>query len=243
MGTLLGRVRDLVLPPLCLGCSCVVETADTVCVSCWSDFTMIGPSVCGICGAPFPHDQGAPLCATCAGHTPPFARARGAVIYNAGCASMILAFKYGDRTEAAALFARMMIAAAQDLIEQADVLVPVPLDRRRLFHRRYNQAGLIAQEISKQQGTPVLLDAVERIKPTPGQGDKKTKISAAQRRRAVRGAFRVRPAFAEQLTQRRILVVDDVYTSGATVWSLARALNGVGAGAVDVLTFARVVRE
>jgi ComF family protein len=166
---------------------------------------------------------------------------------------MILAFKYADRTEAAALFARMMIIAASDLIDQADVLVPVPLDRKRLFHRRYNQAALIAKCIAKQYGARVLPDAMERIKPTPGQGKfgqgkfgrgkKKTKVSASERRRAVQGAFRVRDKYADQLAGRRVLVIDDVYTTGATVWSMAMALNRAGAEAVDVLSFARVVRD
>lgn len=159
---------------------------------------------------------------------------------------MILAFKYGDRTEAANLFAKMMISTAGELVDDADILVPVPLDRKRLFHRRYNQAALIAQSISRFHGVPVLPDAMDRIKPTPGQGGqnwKKGKVSARERRRAVQGAFKVREKYADHLSGRRVLVIDDVYTTGATVWSMARELNRAGASAVDVLTFARVVRE
>ncbi|MBT4889625.1 MAG: ComF family protein [Rhodospirillales bacterium] len=243
-------MRDLVLPPQCQGCSCVVETPDTLCAKCWSALSLIGPAVCHNCGVPFPYDQYAPLCAPCAGHTPPFGRARAAVVYDEGCRAMILGFKYSDRTEAAALFARLMITAFVNLIDDADVLIPVPLDRKRLFHRRYNQAALLAQAINKQHGVRVLPDAMERIKPTPGQGTllgkiqgKKNKISAAERRRSVQGAFRVRDDYVDQLAGRRVLVIDDVYTTGATAWAMARVLNRAGVEAVDVLTFARVVRN
>ena len=164
---------------------------------------------------------------------------------------MILAFKYADRTEAAALFARLMITASVGLIDDADVLVPVPLDRKRLFHRRYNQAALLAQAISKQHGILVLPDAMERIKPTPGQGTllgriqgkQKAKVSAAERRRSVQGAFRVRDDYVDRLAGRRVLIIDDVFTTGATAWTMARQLNRIGVQGVDVLTFARVVRD
>ncbi len=239
----LTKVRDLILPPQCMGCSCILEQADTLCSKCWSNLSIISGVVCQTCGMPFPHDQFAILCAPCAGHTPPFARARGAVEYDDGSRSMILAFKYADRTEAARLFARMMITAAADMISDADILVPVPLDPKRLFHRRYNQAALIAQSISKQRNVIVYPDAMERIKPTPDQNNKKTKITPAQRHRNVQGAFRVRDTYKDRLKGQRILVVDDVYTTGATAWSMAKQLNRNGVKAVDVLTFARVVNS
>lgn len=240
----LAKVRDVALPPQCLGCRVIVEAPDTLCGDCWSELRMIGAAVCDACGLPFPFEQDAPLCAACIGRRPPFVRARSAVAYDDASRDMILSFKHGDRTEAAALFARWMAAAAPQLIEVADVIVPVPLDRRRLFQRRYNQAALLAQNLSLLSGLPVLLDGVERIKPSPpllSKGGKR--MSQTERRRNVAGAFRVREAVKANLQGVHVLVVDDVYTTGATAWAMARCLLRAGVSGVDVLTVARVVRD
>lgn len=239
----LAKVRDVALPPQCLGCRTVVEAPDTLCGDCWSGLRMIGGAVCDACGLPFPFEQDAPLCASCIGRAPPFERARSAVAYDDVSRDLILPFKHADRTEASALFARWMAAAAPELVESAEVIVPVPLDRRRLFERRYNQAALLAQSLSPLSGVPVLLDGVERIKPSPPLKSKGGKrMSQSERRRNVAGAFRVRDAAKPDLRGVRVLVVDDVYTTGATAWAMARCLIRVGVSAVDVLTVARVVR-
>ncbi|MBT3558403.1 MAG: ComF family protein [Rhodospirillales bacterium] len=235
----LAKVRDVVLPSQCLGCSVVVEAPDTLCGDCWGKLAMIGPAACQCCGLPFEFDLDAPLCGECVRLTPPFARARSAVIYDEGSRHLIMAFKHGDRPEAAKLFARWMASAAADLLRDADVLVPVPLDRRRLFKRRFNQAALMAKELSQTHGIPISYDAVERIRPTPSQGH----LSPAQRRRNVAGAFAVPESGKSQIAGKRVLLIDDVLTTGATVWAVTRQLNKAGAIAVDVLTTARVVRS
>lgn len=240
----LTKLRDIALPPQCLGCRAIVEAPDTLCGDCWSNLQMIGPAVCDACGFPFPYDQDASLCAACIGRMPPFNRARAAISYDDGSRDLILAFKHADRTEAAKLFARWMLAAAPALIQDADVIVPVPLDRRRLFERRYNQAALLAQRLSDLTRVPVLLDGVERIKPSPPlkrHGGKR--MSQSERRRNVAGAFRVRSSAKDELKGKCVLVVDDVYTSGATAWAMARSLSRAGVLSVDVLTAARVVRS
>ncbi len=236
----LARVRDVVLPPQCLGCRVIVEAPDTLCGTCWAQLRMIGPAVCDACGMPFPFEQDAILCGACIGREPPFARARSAVAYNEGSRDVILAFKHADRPEAATLFARWMAAAAPDLLMDAEIIIPVPLDRRRLFERRYNQAALLAQNLMRLTGIPSRIDDVERIKPSPPRGKR---MSPTDRRRNVAGAFRVRTSAKAALRGKNVLVVDDVYTTGATAWAMARCLKRAGVGAVDILTVARVVRD
>ena len=172
-------------------------------------------------------------------------RARSAAVYDDASKDLILAFKHADRTEAAGLFAHWMARAAADLLAEADVLVPVPLHRRRLFERRYNQAGLLARQLERISGVPHLPDSMERIKPSPDfRKSKRGKgMGRAERRRAVAGAFRVTALGKAQIKGRRVLVVDDVYTTGATAWAMARCLMRSGARAVDILTVARVVHD
>lgn len=236
----LAKVRDVALPPQCPGCRVIVEAPDTLCGACWTQLRMTGPAVCDACGMPFPFEQDGALCGACIGREPPFERARSAVAYNDGSRALILAFKHADRPEAAKLFARWMVVAAPQLLAEADVIIPVPLDRRRLFERRYNQAALLSQNLTRLTDVPSLIDGVERIKPSPPRGKH---MSSTDRRRNVAGAFRVRASAKAALRGKRGLVVDDVYTTGATAWAMARCLKQVGVEAVDILTVARVVRD
>lgn len=233
---LAGAVRDVLLPPQCLGCGALVECPDTLCPACWSAIRFITPPFCDACGAPFEYDSGVPLCASCAARPPPFERARSAVRYDAASKALILAFKHGDRTEANGLLAGWMVRAAPNLLAESDVIVPVPLDRWRLLRRRYNQAGLLAAALGRRTGKPVAADAMARVKPAP----KRARRSRRERLRAVAGAFAVQERMRPFIEDRRVLLVDDVLTTGATARAATRALRNAGARAVDVLTFARV---
>ena len=151
---------------------------------------------------------------------------------------MILAFKHADRTEAAPSFARWMRGAAAELLAEAEVIAPVPLHRWRLLHRRYNQAALLARELGRETGAAVIGDLLQRRRNTPSQG----RLSAAQRRRNVAGAFSLTPRHLARVAGRRVLLVDDVMTTGATAAACATVLRRAGARAVDVVTLARVFR-
>jgi ComF family protein len=151
---------------------------------------------------------------------------------------LLLGFKHGDRTDGAPAFGGWLARAGDDLIEDCDVILPVPLHRRRLFSRRYNQSALLAQALGQVTGLPVLPDSLRRTRNTPSQG----RLSPAARRRNVAGAFKAAPGAAERLGGRRVLLVDDVLTTGATVAACAQAIKQAGAAGVDVLTLARVVR-
>jgi len=230
-------LADVLLPHRCLGCGGIVEAAGVLCPACWDELEQIGPPCCEACGLPFEYDAGeGALCGACTRQPPPFARARAPLLYTEASRRLILSFKHGDRTEAAAAFAGWMIRAGGELINEAEAIVPVPLHWSRLFARRYNQAALLAQAIGRRTGIEVLPDTLVRRRRTPSQGY----LSRKARRRNVAGAFAVPPKRAEQVAGRRVLLVDDVMTTGATAAVCAGVLRRAEAVSVDVLTLARV---
>jgi ComF family protein len=236
----LGRVAlDAVLPPQCLACDAITAEPGGLCPDCWGRATFLSEPACACCGLPFEVDVGAgALCGTCLARHPAYRSARSALVYDDGSRSMILAFKHGDRTDAAPGFASWMARAGGGLLAEAEVLVPVPLHWTRLFSRRFNQAALLAYALSRYSGLPVDASALKRRRRTASQG----RLSASARKRNLAGAFALSAAGAARLNGRRVLLVDDVLTTGATVEACARVLSAGGAAAVDVLTLARVVR-
>ncbi|MFQ5972627.1 MAG: ComF family protein [Alphaproteobacteria bacterium] len=229
---------NVVLPPQCLACSVPVETSGSMCGDCWREIDFIAPPLCVTCGLPFEYDHGASaLCGACTRERPPFGHARAAMRYGDVSARLIIGFKHGDRTHGAPAFARLMARAGSDLLPQTDLIVPVPLHRWRLAARKYNQAAMLAQALARLCDVPAAVDHLVRIRRTSSQG----RMSASARRRNVRGAFAVRADATSRIEGRRLLLVDDVYTTGATVTECSRALLEAGAEAVDVLTLARTV--
>jgi ComF family protein len=236
----LSRAIDLLLPPCCPLCGGETLAADGLCLGCWPRIRFIGPPLCGTCGIPLPVDLGpGATCGACAGKRSRFGRARAAVIYDDASRGMILALKNSDRTHAAPVFARWMLRAGADILAQADLLVPVPLHWTRLFARSYNQAALLAHRLHQLSGIPVLPDALVRRRRTPKLGT----LSAAERARTVAGIFAVRERCRARLAGRRVVLIDDVLTSGATVGGCAAELLAAGAHSVDVLAVARTLRD
>lgn len=234
------RVLDFVLPPLCLRCGAVVDAPRALCAACWGAIRFLGPPCCDICGVPFPHPMPAgSLCAACLRRRPAFERARSAFSYNDASRALVLGFKNADRIHAARAYGSWMVRAGRDLLRDADCVVPVPLHRRRLWRRRYNQSALLAQAVAREAGLPYRPDMIVRWRPTPSQGG----LGRAQRARNVRAAFRIARAAHEDVAGRVVVLVDDVFTTGATAEECARTLKAAGAGAVAVLTLARVVRD
>lgn len=234
---------NAILPARCLGCGAVVDGPGMLCAPCWSAIDFLGPPLCACCGAPFEFALAGSaaepvLCGACVRQQPDYDRARAVFRYDEHSRGLVLGFKHGDRLHGAPTFGRWMARAGAELLSAADLVAPVPLHWTRLFRRRYNQAALLAHAVGKGAARPVIPDLLVRRKRTPSQG----KLSAIERRRNMRGAFALAPRHARQVEGRRVLLIDDVLTTGATVGACARALKRAGAASVDVLTLARVVR-
>lgn len=230
---------DAVLPPRCIACGKGVDAPRSLCGTCWGSLAFIDGPVCAQCGLPFEHEAGeGALCGGCIALPPVFARARAALRYDEASRGLILAFKHGDRLEGARLFGRWLARAAEPLLAEAEMIAPVPLHRWRLFLRLYNQSAILAGALGEATGKPVLPDLLVRRRWTPSQSGR----NADERRANVRRAFAVPERHLGRLEGRRVLLVDDVLTTGATVEASAAALLRAGARAVDVATLARVVR-
>ena len=233
------RALDIVLPPRCLKCGTTVDSVGSLCANCWPVVAFLAPPQCAACGLPFEFDLGPhALCGACAAERPVFERARAAFRYDDGSKDLILRFKHADRTDSAPAFGRWMARAGATLLADADLIAPVPLHWLRLFMRRYNQAALLASALGELSGKPAINDLLLRRRRTPSQGG----LGALARHRNVAGAFAVDPRRRTRLQDKRVLLVDDVLTTGATVSACASVLLRGGARAIDVLTLARVVR-
>jgi ComF family protein len=228
---------DIALPTLCVACREPVD-GEGVCATCWAKLSFIAPPYCPRLGIPFVYDPGPELLSMEAIANPPaYARARAAVRYDEVARTLVHALKYQDRTDLAPAMGRWMARAGRELLREADALIPVPLHWRRAWHRRYNQSGALARAIERQSGVKLASEALRRVRPTEQQ----IGLSRSQRATNVQGAFKVAPERVADIQGRRLILVDDVLTSGATVDACARALLRAKALSVDVLVFARVV--
>src|SRR5579859_4582692 len=228
---------DIALPTLCVACRDPVD-GEGVCASCWAKMSFIAPPFCPRLGIPFVYDPGPDMLSMEAIASPPaYTRARAAVRYDDVARTLVHALKYQDRTDLAPAMGRWMARAGCELLGSADVLVPVPLHWRRGWSRRYNQSGALARIIERESGVAVAAEALRRIRPTEQQ----IGLSRPERASNVQGAFKVSPDRQHLIGGRRVVLIDDVLTSGATVDACARALLRAKASTVDVLVFARVV--
>ena len=230
---------DAILPPRCLKCGEIVADLGSLCGRCWPELKFLGPPCCACCGLPFEFEMGeGSLCGACIADRPLYDRARAALTYDDASRDLILRFKHADRIDGAATFAGWMARAGAELVAGADVVAPVPLHRWRLVRRRYNQAAILANAIGHLRRKRVVPDLLVRRRATPSQGH----LGRSQRHRNVAGAFALHPSRAQVAKGARILLVDDVLTTGATAEACARTLRNAGAKAVDLLVLARVVR-
>ena len=227
---------DLLLPPQCVTCDQPVGAPGQFCAACFRKTVFISAPCCDACGRPFGAAGQGPLCSSCQEHPPSWGAARAALSYDDQSRRVLLPFKYGDRTELARALAPLMARAGAALLARADLLVPVPLHRWRLLGRRYNQSALLAQALSGISGRPAALDLLRRTRRTPPLGS----LSPLRRAAVLAGAFEVQQNRSPMVPDARILLVDDVLTTGATAEACARVLLDAGAGSVDILAAARV---
>lgn len=234
---MLNQLLDFLLPPLCPGCQMPTQQHHHLCSTCWQKLNFIGHPACDICGFPLPFES--PLgsqCATCLQAPPLFTMARSVVRYDEGSKPLILRFKHGDRLDLAKAFGPWLERTIHQhqLLDGIDAIVPVPLHWKRLFWRQYNQAGILGQYLAQHCSTPFMPQWLKRIKATPSQGAK----TATQRKDNVRNVFKAHP----DVKDKRILLIDDVFTTGATITECARALVHGKTKEIRVLTLARVVK-
>jgi ComF family protein len=231
-------VLDLILPPTCLACRKPVGSAGGLCPACWTQVGFIERPYCERLGTPFPNDTGGPLLSPAAIASPPaFDRARAAARYSDVARDLIHLLKYGDRLDLARPLGRWMARAGAELLADADALVPVPLHWTRLWQRRFNQSAILARAISETAHVPVVDHILARTRATAPQ----VGLARAERSRNVQGAFVVPKEARIEVKGQKLVVIDDVLTSGATASVCANVLRRAGATRVDVLVLARVV--
>ena len=235
------RGLDLLFPPLCIACGERIGEPYALCGKCWKEISFVEGTVCMRCGLPFEIDPGEnTVCAGCYAAPNTFDCARSILYYDEASKRLILGFKHGDRLERAPAFIGWLERAGRALAEGADIVVPVPLHPSRLWRRRYNQSAILAQGIARRFNKIYDPTVLARLRKTPSQG---SMPSAKARRRNVAGAFAVTARGRKEIHGKRVLLVDDVYTTGATLNACAAALRRVGALRISALTLARVVRD
>jgi len=240
LGGLGNTTLGLALPPLCPGCGVVVQSQGLVCAPCYPSFPLLSAPFCDRCGVPVPtsgHLDGSGNCPRCRATAPDFDRARAAFVYAGEVPTTVMAFKHGDRLDLLPHLVGQMTRAGQELIDSAELLVPVPLHWTRFLKRGHNQAGLLAEAIGGRCSKPVGHQVLQRRRATQRLGH----LGAAERRQALEAVLQVRPGCLEQVIDRRVLVIDDVLTSGATASAAARALRAAGSIQINVLALARAV--
>ena len=240
LARLVGRaLLGVVLPARCLTCQAIVDRPGQLCPACFALTSFVTDPCCTRCGQGFAHagEGGRAMeCEACAAAPPAWRQARAALRYDEQAGRIILPFKHGDRVETAGALARHMARAGAALLNEAQLLVPVPLHRRRTMARRYNQSALLARALARLSGPPAMPDALRRVRATRSlQGQ-----SAKERAAEVAGAFELTPRGRARVAGLRVLLIDDVLTSGATANGCARTLLAGGAAQVDLLVAARV---
>jgi ComF family protein len=225
------------LPPRCPGCGAVLDAEHRFCAGCWDALRFLGPPWCAACGIPFAFDRGSEaVCGACMAARPVHDGVRAAVAYGAVARTVALGLKYGGRMAFAETAARAM---ARLLPPDATLIVPVPLHRWRLWSRGYNQAALIAAALARSSGTEIAPALLLRVKATPVLRG----LGAGGRTKAVAGAFALAADNVARLAGASVVLVDDIYTSGATTNACVRVLKRGGAARVTVLCWARVLDE
>lgn len=235
---LMAAAADAVYPPVCSGCGRMAGQHRGVCAQCWSTLRLIERPYCEVLGLPFSHDLGAGILSADAIANPPvFDRLRSVAIHDGLARTLVHGLKYRDRTDLAVMMAAWMVRASDGTVEACDAIVPVPLHPYRLWGRQFNQAAELARAIARMSAKPHLATALIRTKRTARQ----VGLGVTAREDNVRGAFAVTDTGRAEVFGKRIVLVDDVYTTGATVSAATRALKKGGAADVTVLTFARAV--
>lgn len=241
LGQSLAPVVDIVFPPRCPLCGAGIAAQNGLCAECWGTLAIPGEPDCGLCNRPIASDavEVGAICGPCLAEPPQHAGIAAATLYNPASRKLVLAFKHGRRIALASMMARLIAARLPEKVDTAWLIVPVPLHRWRLWRRGYNQSALLAREIARLGRGTVCVDGLRRRKPTPSLGG----LGRLARQRVMTGAIEVAATRKAQVKGARVLLVDDVLTSGATTNACVSALKRAGAKEVVIACFARVVDE
>lgn len=236
--TALAKTLDIIFPPQCLVCRERVLTHGTLCTNCWGGIKFIASPYCACCGLPFEFSLGEDaLCGGCIEERPLFSRARSAFCYDDHSSKLVTALKFSDQLHLASIYGKWLAKAGKEIIPVSDIIIPVPLHWRRFVMRRYNQSALLARSLGKVTGLPVIEDAILRHRHTLPQ----TGLSREKRHKNVQGAFIIHRRHKQKIKGKNILLVDDVFTTGATLNQCGKTLLKNGAATVNVVTVARRV--
>lgn len=233
--SILNAVMSVPLPPRCAGCGEIADDDHRFCANCWAALHFLSGEGCGACGIPMPVAD--MVCAKCMADPPAHDGVLAAVVYGEIARSLVMRLKYSRRPGIAKTIAKYLVAHAKH--HPGAIIVPVPLHRWRIWSRGFNQSALIAGHVAKVTGMEMQIDLLNRVKATPVLRG----LGARERQSAVRQAFKLNDKLASVLKGRNVLLVDDVYTSGATTNACAKVLKRGGAASVHVLCWARVIRD
>lgn len=241
MKKLLHHIINAVFPKRCYSCKTIISHASSLCPKCFKDLSHITKPYCNICGAPFEFEDEDfqtgknRTCGKCIKTPPHFDKAKAVYIYNDMSKNLILPFKHGDKTQIAHFLAKQLDSTGKTSFKNADLIIPVPLHKDRFKKRKYNQAGILASNLSKISKIPVNHFILERIKATKSQGHLTTK----QRLKNITGAFKVNPKLKHLIKDKNIILIDDVITTSSTINECAKVLKKSGAKKIEVLAIAK----
>lgn len=236
----LRPLLDYALPPRCAACGVIVDEPGTLCAPCWRSIDFLGEPRCMICGTDLPSMAGAEAqCGSCIATPPPYDRARAVMRYGEVARTMAHRLKYGRRLSLSGVMAVHIARLLPENDRESALIIPVPLHRWRIWSRGFNQAALIGRHIGKRTGIPVEVDLLRRVKNTPPFHA----LGPRERERAVRGAFALAPGAKDRLAGRTAILIDDIWTTGATATACARLLRRGGADRVEILCWTRVTQS
>jgi ComF family protein len=243
---LVKETVSLILPPRCPINGSIVNSVGAISPEAWKNLTFISDPQCKCCGVPFAVDNNLDsdflndsLCGQCLATPRHFDKAKSVFVYDEGSRKMILAFKHGDALHLHTTLAPLLANLGKDFLNPDSILVPIPLHWLRLVKRRYNQSAILANSLSKILDQDCWADALIRIRHTPPQGHK----SAKDRYQNVAGAFEINLNYMDKVKDKHIVLIDDVFTTGATLDECSKVLKSAGVSSVNVLTVARAIKE
>lgn len=232
---LLEKAVNLIFPNVCVSCECIIDKNYDLCSECSKKINFLTKHYCNVCGTVI--SDNIYTCGKCIAKPPPFKVLRSAFAYDQHSKNMIINFKFFDNLNYVKTYVKWMYRANQDIFQDAEVVVPIPLHKMRLFKRKYNQAALLARELSKLSNLSYTPFAIRRLRHTTPQAG----LSLKQREKNLKKAFKT--SNKEIIENKIVILVDDVVTTGATVRSCSQEILNSGAREVRVLSLARTVND